>query len=233
MLNTRSSTRILLARALTLTLTSALASALAAASAQAIPYFNGPLDGLGRETGFDNSSLQLPADEVISLGIDFSQYPVESGNTSNTLGLLADDVINEIQGEDMDRLVTWTLINNDPQVLKGFVIFLPFLASPPDYSSAAFDVRLDEVDPMVITSYGPFFFAGFRLTPGDFTDVGGRLQATRTFRYTADTNQFLTEAPALAVAYAPDSELVPEPATGLLLTGALLVAVGAGRKRTR
>ena len=229
MLNTRSSTHTRLARAMALALTSVLA----AASAQAIAYYNGPLDGLGRATGFDNSSLQLPADEVISLGIDFSQYPVESGNTTNTLGLLADDVINEIQGEDMDRLVTWTLINNDPQVLKGFVIFLSFLGSPPDYSSAAFDVRLDEVDPMVITSYGPFFFAGFRLFPGDFTDVGGQLQATRTFRYTADVHQFHTEAPALAVAYAPDSELVPEPATGLLLTGALLVVVGTGRKPIR
>jgi hypothetical protein len=195
--------------------------ALVPASAQAIPYFN-------EDFGFDNSSLML--DAQFAIPNDASFPPVASGNTTNDIGLLSDDVINDTSSS-IDRTVTWTIINNEPETITEFLIFLTALApTPTDYSGANIDVGIDTDDPMVIATFGPYFLAGFHLTLDDFSLVSGDLIVTRTFSYTVDVPEGAGGPPALGIAYTPMFMPVPEPATGLLFAGAVLLAVGAGRK---
>lgn len=191
--------------------------------AQAIPYFNEPF-------GFDNSSLGLKVDYVIELSAVFD--PIASGMADLDIGLLSTDDVDD-SGSGIDRTITWTLINNAPNVVTDFLVF--FTAVPVigfDYSSANFDLDIDANDPMSIISYGSYTFAGYRLTLDDFSLVNGELLATRRFRYTVDVPQDVSGPPNLGIARTSNF-IVPEPATGLLLASALLVAAlaGAGPRR--
>ena len=199
-----------------------LAVLLVSSSAQAIPYFN-------TSFGFDNSTLQLAPDYEIPTDAVFPF--IASGVTSTDVGLLSADVINDTP-TTIDRTVTWTIINNAPADVTEFLLFLTALSPTPfDYSSANIDVDIEGFDPMLIASYGPYFFAGYHLTLDDFTLVAGDLVATRTFRYTVDVAQDENGPPDLGIAYTTMFS-VPEPATGLLLAAALAVAAGAGRRRS-
>lgn len=195
---------------------------LLAGPARAIPYFNAPF-------GFDNSSLMLEPQIAIP---DDASFPfVASGVTSTDVGLLSEDLIQDTS-TTIDRIITWTIINNAPTTVTDFILFLTALSpTQTDYSGAAIDVDIQGYDPMVIASYGPYSVAGYHLTLSDFELVNGDLVATRTFRYTVDAPEGPGGPPALGIAYTQDLTPVPEPATGLLLAGALLVATGAGRKR--
>ena len=192
-----------------------------ATSAQAIPYFNA-------DFGFDNSTLMMSPDYVID--IDASFPFIASGSTSGDIGLLAvDSEVNDTAGS-IDRTITWTLINNAD--ITEFVVFFTALGPTPfDYSGANIDLEIDGVNPMQIMQFGPYFFAGYHLDLADFTMVNDRLEATKTFRYTVDQPEQGGFPPALGIAYTTDFS-VPEPATGLLLGGALLMVVGAGRRNT-
>lgn len=193
-----------------------------ASPASAIPYFNAPF-------GFDNSSLMLEPDFLIPTDAEFPF--VASGVTATDVGLLSEDLIADTSSS-IDRTITWTIINNAPTTVTDFILFLTALdPTPTDYSGANIDVDIESHDPMVIASFGPYFLAGYRLTLADFQLVNGDLVATRSFRYTVDVPEGPGGPPALGIAYTADLIPVPEPATGLLLAGALLVATGAGRKR--
>ncbi len=197
------------------------ATLLLATSAQAIPYFNA-------DFGFDNSTLMLPSDYVIDNDATFPF--IASGITSTDIGLLAADSEVNDTADSIDRTITWTLINNAD--ITEFVVFFTALGPTPyDYSGANIDLEIDGVDPMEIMNFGPYSFAGYRLNLADFTMVNGRLEATRTFGYTVDEPEQGGFPPALGVAYTTDFN-VPEPATGLLLGGALLMILGAGRRNT-
>lgn len=199
-----------------------LVTLLFASSAQAIPYFN--------ETfGFDNSTLTLPEEYVIDGDATFPF--IASGTTDTDIGLLAEDISIDDTASSIDRTITWTLINNAD--ITEFVVFFTALGpTPHDYSDANIDIDIDSVDPMQILQLGSLFFAGYRLELADFTMVNGRLEAERTFRYTVDQPQQGGLPPALGIAYTTDFT-VPEPATGLLLSGALLMVAGAGRRKIR
>ena len=82
---------------------------------------------------------------------------------------------------------------------------------------------------MQISEFGSGFFAGYHMNLDDFTFTNGRLEATRTFRFTVDVPEQGGFPPALGIAYTTDVS-VPEPATGLLFGGALLMILGAGRR---
>ncbi len=194
---------------------------LASSRAEAIPYFNAPY-------GFDNSTLQLSPDYDIPTDADFGF--VASGVTAAAVGLQSADVINDTP-TGIDRTITWTIINNTLPDVSEFVLILTGLVpSGFDYSGANIDVDIAGSDPMVIASYGPYFFAGYHFTRDDFTLVAGDLVATRTFRYTVDVPEAASGPPDLGIAYTATIN-VPEPATGLLLAGAMLLAAGAGRRR--
>jgi len=211
-----------------------LVSLLLATSARAIPYFNTDLG-----FGFDNSVLQLEPDFVIPLDAVFPT--IESRNsppipTSTDVGLLSGDSLQPDPASPIDRTITWTIVNKNPADVTEFVLFLTALEMTPfDYSAdgIVIDVGidgLDGLDAMIIASYGPYFFAGYHLTLDDFTLVGEDLIATRTFRYTVNVAQDMSGPPALGIAYTSMIN-VPEPATGLLFAGALLLAAGAGRRQ--
>jgi hypothetical protein len=202
-------------------ISSLVATLLLATSAQAIPYFNA-------DFGFDNSTLMLPSDYVIDHDATFPF--IASGTTFTDIGLLAvDSAINDTP-ESIDRTITWTLINNAD--ITEFVVFFTALGpTPHDYSGANIDIEIDGVNPMQIMEFGPFFFAGYHLNLSDFTLVDGRLEVTKTFRYTVDQPEQGGLPPALGIAYTTNFT-VPEPATGLLLGGALLMVLGAGRRNT-
>ncbi len=198
-----------------------MATLVLATSAQAIPYFNVGF-------GFDNSALMLPSDYVIDNDATFPF--IASGTTSTDIGLLAEDSEVNDTVDSIDRTITWTLINNAD--ITEFVVFFTALGPTPyDYSGANIDLEIDGVNPMQIMEFGPYSFAGYHLNLADFTMVDGRLEATRTFGYTVDEPEQGGFPPALGVAYTTDFN-VPEPATGLLLGGALLMIVGAGRRNT-
>lgn len=192
-----------------------MATLLLATSAQAIPYFNGT-SGFG----FDNSSLMLSADYIISTSTTFTGVDVD---------ILVDEVANETFGESIDRTITWTLINNTG-ISEFLVLFTALGATPPDYSGDTIDIDIDGVDPMQIMEYGPYAFAGYQLSIADFKLVDGRLEATRTFGYTVDAPLQGGVPPALGIAFTSEF-VVPEPATGLLLSSALLLMVAAGGRR--
>jgi hypothetical protein len=194
---------------------------LAPASAWAIPYFN-------VEYGFDNSSLGRGTDYAIA---DDAAVPfVQDGGINSNIGLLAFEEINDTDTM-IDRTITWRIFNNAPEEVPELVLFLSALVSGrADYSSANFDVEIYGEDPMSIASFGPYFFAGFHLLLEDFELVKGRLLTTRTFRYTADVPLDPREGPKLGIAYTTNFA-VPEPATGLLFSAALVLAVGVGRRR--
>jgi hypothetical protein len=206
-----------------------LAATLAASDAQAIPYFTTNCGQDGNDCGFDNDTLMLDVDYDIPT--DATLVGIGSGSTGGPLGLLSSDTINDT-ATTVDRTVTFTIFNNDS--LSEIFLFFTALDSPlPDYASAEIDLRIDEFDPMDIGSYGSLYFAGYRLGLDDFTLVGGDLIATRTFRYTVDEPLAPSGSPMIGLAYATELTPVPEPATGLLLTGALLLAAGAGTGRKR
>lgn len=197
---------------------------LLATSAHAIPYFEGVA------FGFDNSTLMLAPDFVIPVTATFDC--VEAGTDpcpgSPDVSLEAvDSEINDTAGS-IDRTITWTLINN-ADVTDFMVFFTALGPTPHDYSNATIDIEIDGVDPMQIFSFGPYFFAGYHLNIADFALVNGRLEATKVFRYTVDEPQQNGFPPALGIA----SVTVPEPATGLLFGGALLMVAGAGRGKIR
>jgi len=199
-----------------------LCSSLVATSASAIPYFNAPF-------GFDNSTLGLAVEEVIPTDAVFP--PIAAGDTTTDIVLLSEDEINDTPTM-IDRTITWTLVNTVPDEVDSFLIFLTALAPQPgdyDYSGALIDVEIDGPDPMVIASYGSLTFAGFRLSLEDFTLVEGELRAERQFRYTVDEGEAQSGPPGLGVAYV----VLPEPATGVLLVSALVLAGAASRRRPR
>ncbi len=213
-----------------------LVSLLLATSARAIPYFNTDLG-----FGFDNSVLQLQPDFLIPLEAVFPTIesitvgPGVDGPipTSTDVGLLATDSLQPDPASPIDRTITWTIVNNNPADVSEFVLFLTALEMTPfDYSAdgIVIDVGIDGLDAMIVASWGPYFFAGYHLTLDDFTLVGEDLIATRTFRYTVNVAQDVSGPPALGIAYTSMIN-VPEPATGLLFAGALLLAAGAGRRQ--
>ncbi len=216
-----------------------LVSLLLATSARAIPYFNTDLG-----FGFDNSVLQLQPDFLIPLDAVFPTIesitvgPGVDGPipTSTDVGLLASDPLQPDPASPIDRTITWTIVNNEPAEVTEFILFLTALDMTPfDYSAEGIVIDvgidgLDGLDAMIVASYGPYFFAGYHLTPDDFTLVGEDLIATRTFRYTVNVAQDVSGPPELGIAYTSMIN-VPEPATGLLFAGALLLAAGAGRRQ--
>jgi len=199
-----------------------------ATGAQALPYFNSP-SGFG----FDNDALQLPADYVLEPS---APGFVASGVTDpalTNLGLLSVDAAIDDTLTSIDRTVTWTLINNAPATLTDLIIVFTGLgANGADYAGATIDLDIDGFDPMVIASLQTtsdlFWLAGYRLTSEDFD---ANQMATRTFRYTVDVGEVGGMPPDLGIMYMTEFT-VPEPATGLLFGSALLMAVGAGRRRT-
>jgi hypothetical protein len=219
--------KLLTALATPLTVMAVMAVLLFAGSAQALPYFNGP-SGFG----FDNSTLSLPGDYVIN---PTAPGYVESGVTDpllTNLGLLAVDVSTETFGQPIDRTVTFTFINNAPGTLTDLLfVFTGLGANGADYATANIDLDISGFDPMEISSLtttDTFWLAGYRLTSADFD---ANQMATRTFRYTVDVPEVNGAPPDLGIMYMTDFT-VPEPATGLLLSASLLMAVGAGRRRT-
>jgi hypothetical protein len=217
-----------------------LVSLLLATSARAIPYFNTDLG-----FGFDNSVLQLEPDFVIPLDAVFPTIesitvgPGVDGPlpTSTDVGLLAMDPLQPNPAATIERDITWKIFNNTD--VSEFILFLTALDMTPfDYSAEGIviDVGIDGLDglrgpdAMIVASYGPYFFAGYHLTLDDFTLEGDDLVATRTFRYMVNVAQDMTGPPALGIAYTSMIN-VPEPATGLLFAGALLLAAGAGRRQ--
>lgn len=206
---------------------SAAVLALSAGSAQALPYFNGPMG-----FGFDNSSLGLSPDYVLTPS---APGYVESGVTDPSLtdlGLTALDVAVDDTPTSIDRTITWTFTNNAPSTLTDFIIVFTGLgANAGDYVGANVDIDIDGFDPMVIANIQTtelFWLAGYRLTSADFDSND---MATRTFRYTVDVGEVGGMPPDLGIMYMTEFT-VPEPATGLLFGSALLMAVGAGRRRT-
>jgi hypothetical protein len=200
-----------------------LFSLLVATSARAIPYFE-----VGIPFGFDNADTFVAVDYEIPPDANFPF--IASGLTSTAIGLLSSDVINDTPSS-IDRTVTWTIINNAPTEITEFFIFLTAL----QLTSFAYldpnidiDVKINDFDPMEIASYGPYFFAGYRLTLADFALIGEDLIATRTFRYTVNVPEAASGPPDFGIAYTSIVS-VPEPATGLLFAGALLLAAGAPR----
>ncbi len=210
----------------------ALACLFVANSAQAIPYFTETC-GSNSNCGFDNDALGLTVTEVIPAGADFTTYPIDSEvpPDANDMGLIAEDEINDTLTM-IDRTVTWTLVNNAPAELDDFIVIFTLLAAfPTGYENANIDLKIDEFDPMRIVESQGSYFAGYRLDSSDFTMVNGRLEATRVFRYTVNLPEGDDGPPRLGIALTKDVFSVPEPATGLLLSGALLLVAGAGRKR--
>ena len=199
-------------------------SLLVATSARAIPYFE-----VGVPFGFDNVDTLIAVDYEIPPDANFPF--IASGLTSTAIGLLSSNVINDTPSS-IDRTVTWTIINNAPTEITEFFIFLTALK----LTSFAYldpnvdiDVKINDFDPMEIASYGPYFFAGYRLTLADFALIGEDLIATRTFRYTVNIPEAASGPPDFGIAYTSVS--VPEPATGLLFAGALLLAAAAPRRQ--
>ena len=208
-------------------LATSVAVLLLAGSAHALSYFDGP-SGFG----FDNSTLLLSPDYLLTPS---TPGYVASGVTDPSLtdlGLLSVDTAINDTATSIDRTITWTLINNAPATLTDFIIVFTALGpSSSSYASANIDLDIDGFDPMVIMNLqltDLFWFAGYRLTSADFDS---NQMATRTFRYTVDVGEGSGGPPELGIMYMTEFT-VPEPATGLLFGGALLMAVGAGRRRT-
>ena len=198
----------------------------AALPAHALQYFNGP-GGFG----FDNTTLMLDADFEFPVDPGNPGFPFEGitgGNTGGPVGLSFIDLEMETFGDPIDRTVEWTILNNDA-IDEIMIVFSGLLTMEQDYLDATIDITSD--DGLDIAFWDGRWLAGFQLDIDDFTDVNGTLTATRTFRYTIDVAQIGDAPPGLGLQFTRELTSVPEPATGLLLVGALLATLGAGRKQ--
>jgi len=196
---------------------------LGAGPAHALTYFDGP-----GGWGFDNGQEGLEPGWEIPGGTEF--IPAGTNDPSYDLVLMVDEEIFDT-ADTIDRIVTWTIVSQRPDLMDDILLFFTATGSGGDYadlSGAHIDIEAD----FEIISYGQYTFAGFLIDDLNSWGERGMTFTTRSFRYTVDQGLGPGEIPALGVAAATNFLPIPEPSTALLVSlGGVGILAARSRRR--